>query len=123
MGQLILEKCGILAVPQLVLSGLIVALLMGYLIALRRREIEPGQCPWDRTLEPLAGISTTLGLLGSVLGFIVAFSGFADGVDVPRLTSGLSTAYWTTGVGIVSALVAALGAYVLTVLNRPRIRK
>jgi hypothetical protein len=119
VGELILEKCGPLAGPQLALSGIVVTLLIGYIVALRRGELAPGASPWDRTLEPLAGISTTLGLLGSVLGFIVAFSGFSDGVDVPRLTAGLSTAYWTTGVGIVTALVAAGGAYLLNVLNRP----
>ena len=120
MGRLILDKCGALALPQLVLSAVTVALLVGYLVALRRREIAPGSRPWDRTLEPLAGISTTVGLLGSVLGFIVAFSGFQNGLDVPRLTQGLSTAYWTTGVGIVTALVATCGSYILSVLNRAR---
>ena len=40
----------------------------------RRRELTRGRMPWVRTLEPLAGISTTLGLLGSVVGFLIAFA-------------------------------------------------
>jgi hypothetical protein len=122
MGRLILERCGLLALPQLVLSVLTVSLLLGYLLSLRRGEISPRQRPWARTLEPLAGISTTVGLLGSVVGFIVAFAGFDNGVDVPRLTRGLSTAYWTTGVGIVTALVASAGAYLLDALHKPEVQ-
>jgi hypothetical protein len=119
MGSVIWDKCGLLAVPQLLLSVLTVSLLVGYLLSLRRGEISRQQRPWARTLEPLSGISTTVGLLGSVIGFIVAFAGFRDGVNVPRLTQGLSTAYWTTGVGIVTALVASSGAYLLDALHRP----
>ena len=122
MIRLILDNCGFLAVPQLALSLLTLSVLVGYLVAWRRREIAPGTSPWARTLEPLAGISTTVGLLGSVVGFIMAFAGFQDGVDVSRLTRGLSAAYWTTGVGIVTALVASCGAYLLTVLTAERPR-
>ena len=77
-----------------------------------------GQNPWDRTLESMAGIATTVGLLGSIVGFIVAFGGFHNGLDVQQLTRGLATAYWTTGVGIVTSLVASIGAFGLSVLNR-----
>ena len=120
MGELILRYCGVFAVPQLAVSILTVSLLAGYLLALRRREVPVGQAPWDSTLAPLAGISTTIGLLGSVAGFIVAFNGLGDGLEVARLTRGLSGAYWTTGVGIVTSLIASCGAYALTVLNRER---
>ena len=120
MIRLILDNCGFLAVPQLALSVLTLSVLAGYLVAWRRHEIAPGARPWARTLEPLAPISTTVGLLGSVVGFIMAFTGFQDGVNVSRLTRGLSAAYWTTGVGIVTALVASCGAYLLTVLNADR---
>ncbi len=119
MGELIFDNCGPFAWPQLALSALTVSLLLAYLIATWRGEIRPGQAPWDHTLAPLAPIATTVGLLGSVVGFIIAFSGFGEGLDVPRLTRGLSTAYWTTGAGIITSLVASGGAYLLTVLNRP----
>ena len=120
MGDLILRHCGVFAFPQMAVSVLTAALLIGYLVAWRRRELTRGQTPWVRTLEPLAGISTTLGLLGSVVGFLIAFGGFQDGLDVPRLTRGLSAAYWTTGVGIVTSLIATAGAYTLTALNREK---
>lgn len=120
MIHLIFENCGFLAMPQLALSVLTLSVLAGYLVAWRRREIAPGARPWASTLEPLAGISTTVGLLGSVVGFIIAFTSFREGVDVSRLTRGLSAAYWTTGVGIVTSLVASCGAYLLTVLNAER---
>jgi hypothetical protein len=115
----ILRNCGVFAWPQLLLSTLTVGIVGGYLVAIRRGEIPAGQSPWDRTLEPLAGIATTVGLLGSVAGFIVAFSGFGgESLNIERLTGGLSAAYWTTGVGIVTALFATVGAYALSVLNR-----
>ena len=120
MGDLILRHCGVFAFPQMAVSVLTAALLIGYLVAWRRRELTRGQTPWVRTLEPLAGISTTLGLLGSVVGFLIAFGGFQDGLGVPRLTRGLSAAYWTTGVGIVTSLIATAGAYTLTALNREK---
>ena len=87
-------------------------------VHVRRRELLPRENPWEKTLEPLAGIAVTIGLLGSVYGFIVAFGGFRQGLDVPKVVSGLGSAYWTTGVGIVTSLVASLGSYVLGVLNR-----
>jgi hypothetical protein len=118
MGAEILRHCGVFALPQLALSMLTVTLVVGYLVAIRRREIARGDAPWSQTLEPLSGISTTVGLLGSVAGFIVAFGGFANGLDVDRLTSGLAGAYWTTGVGIVTSLIASGGAYLMTVWNR-----
>ena len=117
MGEMILQNCGPFALPQLAISVLIMTLLVGYLVALKRGEIGPGRVPWTRTVEPLGSISTALGLLGSVVGFVVAFGGFANGMDVQQLTRGLATAYWTTGVGIFSALLASSGSYILTVIN------
>ncbi len=117
MGEKILQNCGPFALPQLALSVLVMSLLVGYLVALKRGEVSPGNTPWIRTVEPLGAISTALGLLGSVVGFVVAFGGFANGMDVQQLTRGLATAYWTTGVGIFVALLASSGSYILTVLN------
>ena len=118
MGELILRNCGVFAIPQLLISLTTVGLLIAYLLSWLRRELYPGESPWTSTLTPLGGISVTLGLLGSVAGFIVAFTGFQNGLDVQRLTGGLATAYWTTGLGIVTSLIASLGSYILDVLNR-----
>ena len=120
MGEMIIKNCGLFALPQLFVSVMTGGLLAAYLVALRRRELAAGQTPWTRTLEPLAAISTTLGLLGSVVGFIMAFGGFSEGLDVERLTGGLAVAYWTTGVGIVTSLIATCGAYLLTLMNHGR---
>jgi biopolymer transport protein ExbB/TolQ len=118
----ILTNCGPLAWPQLAISLLTVSVLVGYAVALIRGEIARGAQPWRRTLEPLAGIATTLGLLGSVLGFILAFDSLGGSLDVERLARGLSSAYWTTGVGIVTALIATAGNYLLGVVHPGEVR-
>lgn len=114
----IAEQCGVFFVPQMLLSVLAVTLVVGYVIAWLRRELPTGQRPWDRTLEPLASIAVSVGLLGSVVGFVTAFGSFNGGIDVQRLTAGLATAYITTGVGLVTSLVSMAGAYLLSVLTR-----
>jgi len=118
MAHMIIKNCGVFAWLQIPLSVLVVGVLLAYALAYYRREILPGDAPWEKTLEPLGGIAVTIGLLGSVAGFIVAFGSFKEGLDVPGIVSGLGTAYWTTGLGIVTSLVASLGSYVLSVLNR-----
>lgn len=119
MVTLLIEKCGILFWPQFLLNIAVVALIAGHLLAVRRGEIDTDSRPWEDSLDPLAGMAVTLGLFGSVIGFISAFSGFQRGVEVSTLANGLSIAYWTTGVGIVTSLVATLGSYILNLINRP----
>lgn len=118
MVTLLVEKCGILFWPQFLLNIAVVALIVGHLLALRRGEVDAGNRPWEDSLDPLAGMAVTLGLFGSVIGFISAFSGFQKGVEVSILANGLSVAYWTTGVGIVTSLLATSGSYVLNLMNR-----
>jgi hypothetical protein len=117
MGAAIIEHCGAFAAPQVALSILTVGLWFGYLLAWLRREPGLAARPWRDTLEPLGALAMQIGLLGSIVGFIIAFGGFQDGLDVQRLTGGLARAYWTTGVGIVTALLAAFGVYTLQVLQ------
>ena len=118
MFEQLANKCGVFFIPQLILSTATAGLLLAYLLAWLRRELFPGEIPWEKTLEPLSGIAVTVGLLGSVVGFIIAFGGFQHGLDVDTLTRGLGAAYWTTGLGIVTSLAASLGSYVLSMLNR-----
>jgi len=120
MVSLLVDKCGALFWPQLVLNVAVWTLIIGYLLTWLRRGLLPGQRPWQESLDPLASMALTLGLFGSVIGFISAFSGFQKGVDVGVLARGLSLAYWTTCVGIVTALSANLGAYILNILSRRR---
>jgi len=118
MVDILIQRCGFLFWPQMLLSIAVITLIVSYLVALKRGEVCTGQRPWIDGLEPLAGMAVSLGLFGSVVGFIAAFGGFQQGVNVSTLASGLSVAYWTTGVGIVTSLIATLGSYLLNILNR-----
>lgn len=118
MVYLLMDKCGILFWPQLLLSVVVLTLVFGYLFARGRRETGLGQRPWEDSLDPLANLAVALGLFGSIVGFISAFNGFQKGVDVSKLARGLSVAYWTTGVGIATSLIATLGSYLLNLLYR-----
>jgi biopolymer transport protein ExbB/TolQ len=100
------------------LSFVTLGILTAYLIARARPELVPGESPWRTYLEPLAGFAVMLGMLGSVTGIISAFATFEGGLDLDRMSGGLAEAYWTTGVGLCTALVASIGAYILDVLNR-----
>jgi biopolymer transport protein ExbB/TolQ len=113
-----MEKCGVLFWPQLLLSILVLTLIAGYLFAWIRKESIFGQRPWTDSLDPLANLAVAIGLFGSVIGFISAFSGFQKGVDVSALAHGLSIAYWTTGVGLATSLIAMLGCYLLNLLSK-----
>ena len=118
MIETLIDKCGFLFWPQMALNIAIWALFVGYLIALLKGDIRPGRRPWEESLAPLGGLAVTLGLFGSVIGFVTAFSGFQKGVDVSILARGLSVAYWTTGVGIVSSLSSTLGSYILDQIKK-----
>lgn len=118
MIRLLIERCGFLFWPQLVLSIAVVSMIVGYLFALKRGELTSGQRPWEDSLDPLASMAVALGLFGSVIGFISAFNGFQKGIEVSVLANGLSVAYYTTGVGIATSLIATLGSYFLNLLNR-----
>ena len=114
----LIQHLGVFFIPQLALSCLVISLVVSYLVALLRKELRPGEAPWTRSLDPLAAVSCSVGLLGSVVGFVEAFGGFENGIDVAALTAGLAGAYYTTGVGIATSLVATLGCWVLGILNR-----
>lgn len=119
MIEFVIRACGPFFVPQLTLSVLTVALVCGYGIAWWRGELRRAERPWERTLDPLAGMAVSVGLLGSVVSFCIAFGGFTNGgFDVQRITAGLTTAYTTTAVGLVTSLIASLGSWVLSVAVR-----
>lgn len=118
MVEALVENCGILFWPQLILNIVVFGLVIAYCIAWRRSEITPAKKPWENQLDPLANVAVTVGLFGSVVGFISAFSGFQNGLDVDVLTRGLATAYYTTGVGLFTSLVAILGSYFLSVMSK-----
>jgi len=120
----LVRACGAFAVPQALLSVLVLALLVAYLLeaaAGRPRGAEAS--PWKETLEPLGGIAVSLGLLGSVVGFIGSFGGFSGPLRTENVAEGLGLAYYTTAWGIVTALLASGGVYVLDMLQRRRARR
>ena len=123
MIRVLIEKCGLLLWPQLILNVAIWALIAGYIVGLLKKDVLLSCKPWEESLSPLGGLAVTLGLFGSVIGFVTAFSGFQQGVDVSTLARGLSVAYWTTGVGIASSLSSTLGSYVLNLIWNVHIRR
>jgi len=108
----LVESLGLFIYPQLALSALVIGLCLSYLLAAARGELRDlASAPWRRQLEPLGSIAVSLGLLGSVWAFIEAFGGFSGSFDVDRIVGALGTAYTTTGVGLVTAIIGGLGAY------------
>jgi hypothetical protein len=117
MLEFVARSSGVFFVPQMTLSVITLAVVLGYAVAFLRGELAAGSSPWRRTLDPLAGLAVTVGLLGSVVSFCIAFDGFrGGGFDVERITAGLATAYVTTAVGLVTSLMAGVGSYLLGVL-------
>ena len=115
----LVESLGLFIYPQLALSALVIGLCLAYLLAAVRGELRGlTTAPWRRQLEPLGGIAVSIGLLGSVWAFIQAFGGFAGGFEVDKIVAALGTAYSTTGVGLMTAIIAGLGAYTFDVMAR-----
>lgn len=121
MWEQVRDATGLFFWPQLVLSIAVTALVAGYGAALLRGELRGADAPWRRTLDPLAGIAVSVGLLGSVYSFARAFQGFEGQLDVAAIASRLGMAYSTTAFGLVTSIIAALGSYVLSVLTRERV--
>ena len=117
----LIETLGFFFYPQLTLSVLVIGLCLAYMLAAARGELRSlVERPWRKQLDPLGGIAMSVGLLGSVWAFTIAFSGFtrAGGIDIDRIVDGLGQAYTTTGVGLVTAIIAAIGSYTCDLLVR-----
>lgn len=119
----LIDSLGFFLYPQLAISALVIGLCLSYGLAALRGEFRNlAGAPWRRQLEPLGGIAVSVGLLGSVWAFTRAFGGFTGGIDIDRIVDGLGTAYTTTGVGLVTAIVAGLGSYGCDLLARSEAR-
>ena len=119
MIDFVIRACGVFFVPQLFLSVLTVSLVVGYVVAYFRKELRYDKRVWEKSLEPLSGIAVGVGLLGSVVSFCVAIGGVSVGAgsfDVARISAGLTTAYTTTAVGLITALLASFTSWALGVL-------
>ena len=109
-----IDSLGYFVYPQALLSLLTVALVLGYGVAWMRGELRRRHDkPWRRTLEPLAAIAVSIGLLGSVYAFLTAFSGLQGGIDVERITTALALGYATTLVGLTQSIMASVCCYML----------
>ena len=120
MGSDLISACGAFAAPQALLSAAVLGLFVAYLLEAIAGRPRGAAAPWKATLEPLGGIAVSLGLLGSVVGFIGSFGGFEGPLRTEGVAAGLSLAYHTTAWGIVTALVANGGCYLLDLLHRRR---
>lgn len=112
----IFSKCGIVGYPLLVVSLLMFSFIFAQLLAIFRRGSQSGVA-YKRLIEPLEGVAVSLGLLGSVSGFIKAFGAFSGQLDPMRLTSGLKEAYYTTLVGLTISIIGAVSCYFFDILN------
>ena len=121
MAEFVIRSSGPFFLPQLALSLLTLSLVLAYAVALFRGELKQSEPGWQRTLEPLAGVAVGVGLLGSVVSFCVAFGGFSGvsgAFEVDRIAAGLTMAYTTTAVGLVTALAASFASWTLGVVVR-----
>lgn len=111
----LMELLGVFFWPQLAISVLTVGVVAAYLLAWLRRQITTGGS-WRRPLDSLGAIAVSVGLLGSVWAFVQAFGNFNGVIDTDRVVTGLGTAYTTTGVGLVTAIIATIGELTLDAL-------
>jgi hypothetical protein len=120
MVDFVVRACGAFFLPQLALSVVTVALSAAYLLAWLRGELRRDQPSWHRALDPLAGVSIGVGLLGAVVSFCMALGSMTQsgGFEMSRIFGSLAMAYVSTAVGLVTALIASLVSWFLGVMVR-----
>lgn len=104
-------RCGVVRFPLLAVSLLMFGLIFAHLISVFLRGGRGG-IAYKKLIEPLEGVAVSLGLLGSVSGFIKAFGSFSGQLDPAQLTGGLKEAYYTTLVGLSLSIIGAVSCYV-----------
>jgi len=117
----IFSKCGFVGYPLLVVSLLMFSFIFAQLLSLFRRGGQSGLA-YKRLIEPLEGVAVSLGLLGSVSGFIKAFGAFSGQLDPMRLTSGLKEAYYTTLVGLTISIIGMVSCYFFDFFSRDPVK-
>ena len=104
-------RCGIVRYPLLGVSLLMFGFIFAHLISMFLRGSRGG-IAYKKLIEPLEGVAVSLGLLGSVSGFIKAFGSFSGQLDPAQLTGGLKEAYYTTLIGLTLSIIGAVSCYV-----------
>ena len=70
MLEFVARSSGVFFVPQMTLSVITVAIVLGYAVAFLRGELAAGASPWRRTLDPLAGLALEVGEALLARGFV-----------------------------------------------------
>jgi hypothetical protein len=123
MIQQVVHNLGVFLVPQAIVSAITLGLIAAYALATLRGEFADangnGRAIWRRPLDSLASIAVSIGLLGSVWSFMRTFSVNGNGrLDIDAVVNGLGVAYTTTGVGLVTAIIATTAVFVLDAVAR-----
>jgi len=106
----VLSKCGFVGYPLLVVSLLMFSFIFAQVLSIFQRGSRI-RADYKKLIEPLEGVAVSLGLLGSVSGFIKAFGAFSGQLDPMQLTAGLKEAYYTTLVGLSLSIIGAISCY------------
>jgi len=112
----IIDRCGIVGVPLIVVSLFLFSFVIAQVYALLKYGREYS-IQYKKLIEPLEGVAVSLGLLGSVSGFIKAFGSFSGQLDPVRLSGGLKEAYFTTLVGLTLSIIGAVSCYLFDMLG------
>jgi biopolymer transport protein ExbB/TolQ len=114
--EVLVSRCGIVFSAALaLLSILIWTIGIGTMLGLVRRDARPSSRALE-VLGRLGGLSTQVGLLGSVVGMLIAFQDSEVGTLDDTLGEALALSYWSTAVGIFNALIANVFAVLTTTL-------
>ena len=106
--------------PQLALQVFTAGIVVADLVALKRGEVPAGTAPWEKHLGWLSAFATSIGLFGTVVGFIQSFACFRGSIDVQRVSAGLAVAFWTTFNGMITSMVAMAGEAILGLVGKER---
>ncbi|MCD5401822.1 MotA/TolQ/ExbB proton channel family protein [candidate division NPL-UPA2 bacterium] len=118
----LMVKSGPVAYPLLIVSLFLFACLFAEGSALLMAKLRRKACvplfSFAKFVEPLSTIAVSLGLLGSVVGFIRAFRAFDGQLNPHILVSGLSEAYYSTAFGLGLSILALVSAYIFSLARR-----
>ena len=113
----IVLKCGILGYPLIAVSILLWGIIIGGIFEFfGERDFKY----YIKLIDPLGGISVSLGLLGTVVGFIKAFKSFGGGFNPQELISGIHQAYYTTLIGLILSIIGNIVCYFFEVMRREK---
>ena len=74
--------------------------LVFFIIRAKSGLYEPDHKAWQETIEICVGALPLLGLLGTIIGLLDAFTAMSMGGNSSGLTQGIASALWTTQLGL-----------------------